>query len=346
MRILAAIFVTLCVARSAPAEEPPSPWQVEGRASIGPSYDTNAARESAGNGVVADEAMVLLGGVDASWRGLEGHLTTLSWDGGAKVFESERGQDQLINQVIAGHTLRLAPWLVGSGELRGKDRRSRDHEREYTDLAGTAAIDLATLPLVPRLHGGFRSFQARGPLDAEDASFEGPFGGVTLRLRPFSRHVASAGYELAARFFPEGRNGIEDRNALVHLGQLGWTWRSKIVLGGGYLLAVTDGNELGTDSLRHRFHALLGTKLPGELFLNVQAALQLLSFPDGIATSTRTRLELDEDESLSSVTAKLSRPIGVGLSVEARYQLHAATFTAPGLSFERHEAGMALAWRF
>ena len=90
----------------------------------------------------------------------------------------------------------------------------------------------------------------------------------------------------------------------------------------------------------------IGAKLPGELFLNVQAALQILAF-DEIATGAQELLQIDEDESLSSLTAKISRPIGEGLSVEARYQLYAATFVDPGaLSYERHETGLALAWRF
>jgi len=96
--------------------------------------------------------------------------------------------------------------------------------------------------------------------------------------------------------------------------------------------------------VRHRLHLLLGAHLPLELMLGAQAVLQLVRFPEGF------RLDqfavADDEETLSSLSLKLARPIGAGLSLEARYQLHLATFVKADLAYERHLLGTAVTWRF
>ena len=332
-RLLALAFVLALAAPAAAQERRALEW--EGRLTLGPGWDTNVQRRSAGPGVVADGTLFLLGGADLRWRQGEGHLTTLSWDGGSRVFAENGGEDQLAHLLAASHALQLGEAWVAGAELRRRDQLLRDGERDAAETAGNLFVAWDAHQLfAPRLRAGWRRFDW---WPDERWSGEGPWAGITVQARPWRRHVASAGYEAHLRDHPE-------RRETLHQGHLGWSWRGPILLSGGYLLGHATSDRPGYASVRHRFQALLGARLPAGLLLNAQAVLQLVRFPEGFRLDQFT--VADDEESLSSLSLKLARPIGAGLSVEARYQLHLATFVRADLSYERHLLGTAVTWRF
>lgn len=334
MRRLLAAAVVLAACATARAEAPPA-LQFEGRLTAGPAYDSNVRRRSAGTGVVASPGLFLLAGADLVWRPADGQATTFSWDGGSRLFAETSAGNQVVQLVGARHALRLSPDFVASAELRRKDQALRSSERDSADTLGSVAIDWqATERIAPRVRVGWRRFDW---WPSETWSAQGPFTGLSVQLRPFQRHTATAGWEVHVRDYP-------GRRETAHDGEVTWTWRSRVLLSGGYLFGVADSDVRGYATVRHRLHALLGAPLPFGLVLNAQAVLQLVSFPEGFQLDQFT--VADDEENLSSVSLKVARPIGHGLSVEARYQLHLATFVRAGLDYERHVLGTALTWRF
>jgi len=241
----------------------------------------------------------------------------------------------VVQLLTAGHALRLGEDFVASAELRRKDQVLRSHERDSADTLGSLALDWqATDRITPRLRVGFRRFDW---WPSETWSASGPFGGLSLQVRPFRRHVASGGWEIHLRDYP-------DRRETAHVGHLTWTWRSRVLLSGGYVFGTADSDVEGHASVRHRLQMMLGAPLPFGFVLSAQAVLQLVAFPEGFRLDQFT--VADDEETLSSASLKLSKPIGHGLSLEARYQLHLATFVRAGLEYERHVLGTALTWRF
>ncbi len=309
--------------------------EFDGRLTLGPSWDTNVRRRSAGAGVVSDEGLFLLAAGDLVWRPADGHRTSLSWDGGSRVFDEVGSEDQLVHLLTAGHALQVGEAFVAGAELRRRDQLLRSGARSSADSAGSLFLEWQGMPrLVPRLRAGWRRFDW---WPDETWSATGPWGGLSLQARPFARHLASAGYEAHLREFP-------DRREVLHQGHLGWTWRSGVVLSGSYLLGVAGSDVPGYASVRHRFQLLFGSRLPAGFLLNAQAVLQLVEFPEGFRLDQFT--VADDEESLSSLSLKLARPLGSGLSIEARYQLHLATFVKADLTYERHVLATALTWRF
>ncbi len=332
-RLLAALAVLATCAPARAATQPA--LQFEGRLTAGPSYDTNVRRRSSGTGVLADEGLFLLGAADLLWRPADGHATTLSWDAGGRVFDEVGAEDQLVQLLAAGHAMRIGQSWVASAELRRKDQALRSGERDSADTSGYVALELqATDWLAPRVRAGFRRFDW-WPDDTWSGS--GPWGGVSVQLRPARRHTATAGWDVHLRDYP-------GRRETAHYGQLGWTWRSRVLLSGGYLLGLTDSDVGGYETVRHRLQLLVGAPLPAGFVVNGQAVLQLVSFPEGFRLDQFTTA--DDEESLSSLSLKVARPIGGGVSLEARYQFHLATFVRAGLEYERHVVGTAVTWRF
>jgi len=332
-RLLVLLLALLAAAPAAAAET--RALEVEGRLTLGPAWDSNVQRQSAGPGVVADATLFLLAGADLRWRQGEDHLTSLSWDGGSRVFAATGSEDQLAHLLAASHALRLDERWTAGVELRRRDQLLRDGARDSSDTAGNLLLAWEAHPLfAPRLRAGWRRFDW-WPDDRW--SGEGPWAGIGIQARPFARHVASAGFESHLRDHP-------GRREVLHQAHLGWSWRGPLLLSGGYLLGHAASDRPGYASIRHRFQVLLGARLPARLLLSAQGVLQLVRFPEGFRLDQFT--VADDEESLSSLSLKLARPIGAGLSVEARYQLHLATFLRADLAYERHVLGTAVTWRF
>lgn len=326
------IALAVCAASSARAEES---LAFEGRLSLAPGWDTNVGRQSAGPGVVADAALSALAALDLRWQPADGHLTSASWHGGTRVFADHGAEDQVAHVLTAGHALRFADAWVGAVRVRRRDQRLRSGARDASDTAGQLSLRWEVARrFAPELRLGWRRFDW---WPDERWSGAGPTAGLGIEVRPFARHRAEAGWEAQVRTHPE-------RREISQHGHLAWSWRGPVLLSGGYLLGFAESDVAGFAHVRHRLHLLLGAHLPLELMLGAQAVLQLVRFPEGF------RLDqfavADDEETLSSLSLKLARPIGAGLSLEARYQLHLATFVKADLAYERHLLGTAVTWRF
>ncbi len=338
-----AVLLLAGAARAADDEEGP----VRARLSAGPVWDSNATRVPEDQGAVADGALQLVGGLDGVFRAGD-HGLGLELDAGGKLFLEQRGQDQVVVRGGATDALRVGERLVLVGELSAKDKTLRSGDRDYTDLGASAGADLGPFAGVrPRLRAGFRRFVYK-PDDRFTS--HGPYASAALVAAPFRRHQAIVGYELAYRTYPDGSAFDEagarlgTRHDLLQTGHVGWSYRSRVMLSGGYALTVDDANGVGFSTERHRVHALVGTKLPLEVLVAAQGSFQLLRFPDGFLVSPELLL-VEDDENLSSVGVKLSRPLSDEVSLELRWQVYASTFARTDLRFVRQVGGLGVSLR-
>lgn len=96
-------------------------------------------------------------------------------------------------------------------------------------------------------------------------------------------------------------------------------YKGKIGLQLGYLMRWTKSNSFGENYWRHNWWALFSTRLWGQWVAMLQASYQYYQYTDGMSSQG---LFLIDDESRSSVTAKISCPIWNKLDVETKYSLY------------------------
>lgn len=96
-------------------------------------------------------------------------------------------------------------------------------------------------------------------------------------------------------------------------------YKGRIGLQLGYLIRWVKSNSFGENHWRHNWWVLFSTHLWGQWVAMLQASYQYFQYTDGAFSQG---LFLIDDESRSSVTAKISCPIWKKLDVETKYSLH------------------------
>jgi hypothetical protein len=318
--------------------------RVDGGLALSPVWDSNP-RRTTGAPPVSDGALLLLGDGALWYLPTDSQRLSLSWEGGARIYGSERAQDELINRLRLLHEIAFGSVLQTRLGASLEDHAVRDGDREFTTLGGEAELEV--LPdawISPRLRGSLRRFDY-----APDPrwSFDGHGASLGFGLRPGGHHLLAAAVEQQWLDFGEVRTDGEERHDRLRSLSLDWTHRGRVIVGSGWQLAENETNAPGNRWVRHRLHALFGGRLPFlDLLLTARATLQLLRFSDGLQIDPEfLHIEQERGENLSSVSLKLSRPLGEYLSLELRYQLHASTFLERVLPYERHMAGAGVAIR-
>jgi hypothetical protein len=95
-------------------------------------------------------------------------------------------------------------------------------------------------------------------------------------------------------------------------------YKGRIGLQFGYLIRWVKSNSFGENHWRHNWWVLFSTRLWGPWVAMLQASYQYFQYTDG---GYSQGLFLVDDESRSSITAKVSCPIWKKLDMEAKYSL-------------------------
>lgn len=268
---------------------------------------------------------------------------------GGRLFASQQDANVLVQAARVSAAAEVGQALTLGVEGRAKDRRAGSRGRAYTDLVGGPFVALsASRALSFELHAALHRFLYR---DAFDYSFGA--GELTLTARErLSRHHAlslslfGAGERYGVEAVDEAGLGRGERRVDRRLGgEVGYRYRGPFALSVAYRLEQVGSNSFGEAQLRHRLSATAGVRLPWKVLLLFQGALQLTSYPDGVFLSPQILL-LEDEEGLTSATARLVRPVNAHLDLELRYGLYQTRLSQNGLSYLRQLATAGATVRF
>ncbi len=320
-------------------------------ASAGPGYDSNP-RRTVGQESAFDPMVYLTATGKGRLTLSEAHSLAGRFEIGAKKFVAVQDEDVLVQQLDLAYGAQLGDWILGADGL-AKLRHSRGGARDYTDLDAGLFVDCALSRRAGlRLEAGVRRF-----LYSPDPGFDalGARGALSARWSPARRHVLSAALSLAlpayAALARRSQAEVSDvhRKDRVVGAQVTYAFRGPLALQATYAFFEVDSNSFGEKSSRHRISAAATGRLPLGLIGTVQVAWQFIRYPDGIFLSEA--LLLQDDESQSSVVAKLALPVSSTVDLELRWALYWIALPAreagsPALSYLRQTGGLGLAVRF
>jgi hypothetical protein len=350
-RLASIALPLLCVALTAA-----TPWSVEGRAEADVGYDSNVYRNFdgvsdptlPGNGaVVGDGFLQLDGDLDVSGRPWAHQHTDLALDIGGRLFASQWEEDTLVGAATLVHDIGLSRKLSLRFDASGKDKWVENDDRAFADYGAGVALSLG--PWAKTRFDVRAGYQAFVYFPDTDFSELGPSFSISLSSTPWTRQTLAVGYRLMPQFyqgpqvFPSGAEAGQ-RFDWYHLATASYTLQAPIVLSVIYSFIDDDSDSYGESYLRNRVQLVVGAALPWELFLVGMAAVQLTSYPDGLYLSPELLL-LEDDDDLDEVGVKISKDVGKGFSIEARYGFYYNGLQQNGLTYERHVAYLGVAWR-
>ena len=318
-------------------------------------FDTNA-RRVIGETSVTDAFAALNAMARGSLLLGDAHLLSGRYDLGLKKFYDMAPEDLIVQQLALGYAPRVGAWSF-SVDARVKIRSSRNGLRDYLDIHG----DVAAVRQLPcgwslRLEAGGRNF--RYPLQEEYGFADGhaALWGLWQIRRSMRLALGIQGtmpYYLGDARLPDASYDTGRRRHDKTLAvQLKFSWRGPVALQAGYLWVGNWSNAFGESFQRHRIFGAVTARLPWSVFAGIHVAWQTLHYPDGLFLSDELiDLMLYDDESQSSSTLKLSRPIIQGhLDVELRYKLAwvdlPRRYGDASLSYLRQVGTLGLAGRF
>jgi hypothetical protein len=289
----------------------------------------------------------------------DGQLLTLGATAAGKIFDAPAARDEDVaiaqsslawqESVGPRTTLTLAGGYYEAFQAQPANLIDASERRDFRSLAPTVKLDL--LPsdaLELTVSAGYRNFLfkpdrdedfdattaavelrwARPPDDGADweastgASFEDRFFGGPA----YTIDCPSDGVPLPAALACSGPDRRHDHFLLSHLEV---TRTGRVLSGLGYGFSYNGSNSYGQTVLRHILTARFAAPLPGGLTLaaRIDLSLAYYSQPQIIgqiaAGNTFSSFESIEDENRSSARFDLSREVGGGLRLLARYTFYA-----------------------
>ena len=300
--------------------------RVSGEATVTVSggVDTNA-RRVIGETAVTD-AFAGLSGMARGNLFLGRHqLLQGRYDIGLKKFYDLDAEDLIVQRLSLGYAARAGAWTF-EADAKGKLRSSRNGLRDYLDLEGELS---ARRRLGSRfsLKGelGVRHF--RYPHEDDYGFWAGQLGlwGFWQVHRRVQLALGVRGalptYEGMARA-PDATYGTDARRDRLVSVQLQASYRGPVALQAGYLWVGSWSNSFGESFQRQRLFAAMTARLPWSIFVGLHLAWQSLHYPDGLFLSDDLiDLLLYDDESQSSSTLKVARPLSRFFEIELKYTL-------------------------
>jgi hypothetical protein len=335
-----------------------APWSFEGHAAADVGYDSNVYRNFEGvpydatlpgDGAVVGDGFLQLGGdLDLLGRPWAHQQTELVAQLGARLFDEQSPEDTLVGQASLTHDIGLTHKLVLRFDLSGKDKWVDDGDRAYADYGGGVGLSIGPyLKTRLDLRIGYRSFDYFPDTDYSEL---GPALSAALVSSPWKHQTLFASYRLFPQFYegpqtyyPNGATSGQ-RFDWYHVASAGYTYRGPVVLSATYSFIDDDSDSYGESFLRHRVELLAGVALPWELYVVATGALQFTSFPDGLYLSPELLL-LEDDDDLDEISVKISRDLGKGFGVEARYGYYRNDLQQNGETYERQVAYVGIVYR-
>jgi hypothetical protein len=344
MRAWAIAALTAAVA---PLQSPRAEMSGTVRVSSGVGIDTNVRRDYAQLGAQAD-AFAFINGAGRAQLVSERARAAGEYELGGRMFLLTPEESVLVQALNAEGSLRASE-NVGIGlHGRGKDRRGG--QREYTDLAGGSFVDVApSRDWDVRAEAGIRRFIYRPFFPY---SFTAAELTTAARYRLAPRHSFALTGSIDLRFFnasaqtdPRGdaNAAAPQRQDVGFLGGLSYTYRGPLLLTLSYSFGGASSNSFGETFFRHRLTGSAGLRMPWEVTLLAQVALQLTHYPDGAYSSPE--LVLLEDDNQNSLSLKLLRPLSGHLDAELTFAAYHAKLPQNGLTYDRQVAWIGVAWR-
>jgi hypothetical protein len=267
---------------------------------------------------------------------------------GARKFLQLLSEDVLVQSGSVEGVLSLGPsWSIGL-EGRGKDRRGG--ARDYSDLFGGPFVALAAGAWDIRLRTAAHRFVYRPDFSY---SFKAMEIGMTGQYRLSRRHALLLVFDAGIRNYDANSRpdpslppppSVTGRQDVAVLGGAGYSYRGPIALTLTYSYGDTRSNSFGETTLRHRLALTAAARLPGDLTVVGQAALQRTRYPDGPYRGP-PEIILLEDDNHNSVALKLLRPVLTDLELELRLALYSDRLPQNKLTYLREVASMGFVWR-
>lgn len=343
---LASVLVCLVASLATAAE-----WRGAARLWAGPGFDTNAARDYAlpGEGTRGDAFLFGLGQAQGRLAFAERFTLLGDYEVAGRKFVTMPSEDTVLQNARLELNVGLLP-VVGVG-VQGRVRDRHGAGRGYTDLQGGAVLDLSPHRQVD-LRFGFGAhrflYWPRFPY-----SFHGPEGSLNVTYRFNRAHRMTAYGSFMARTFNDsaraapgddtvGRPIRED--SYFNVG-VSWAYRGPFQLSAGYGYFDDTSNAWGETVRRHRLTVTGGVRLPWKLTLMSSLVGQLSSYPQGVYLSPELMV-VEDDESGSSLTVKLVRPVSRHVEVDVRYAGYLNFLPQNAFIYLRHvvSVGVAVAY--
>lgn len=329
-------------------------FKAHGRLWLGPGFDSNARREFVSSNVATQPDAFLFG-----LGQLEGMLTFADrfrvvggYDVGARKFILLPTEDTIVQSAQLEGTVAFARYFAFGVSGRVRDRRGA--ARDYTDLQGGAVLDFFPDPKV----------EVRAAINAHRFlfynrfaySFWGPDGWVSARYRFDRRHSVSVmggfnprTYNSDARVRP-GPEGSEVpparvRQDSVFMASASYSFRGPFHFSFSYGYYDQTSNSFGETIRRHRLSATGGFMLPWKLTVLASITWQPSIFPDGVYLAPDLTV-VEDDETVSSATLKIMRPITSWLDVDVRYAGYLGIFPDNAFTYWRHVFSVGLSASF
>jgi hypothetical protein len=331
-------------------------WSGSARGQISAGVDTNPGRDFISDGGTATpdgfaQAIVnLAGGVDVGPLSVDA-----TYDFGGRKFVTQPQDDTIIQSASVFATVFMPRGFSLGLEGRARDRRGA--ERDYTDLMSDLVLGYAPdNQLDFRLRGGYHRFLFWVEGGFRE-SFWAPEAGLTVRYR-FNKHHSisffgdysyrtynSPIYELQVDGSVQPDPGTVRVDPYFAVGA-SYSYKGPVNVTLSYSYIDNTGTQsYGEKYSQHRIGLLFGVAIPWDLTFLLNGQLRFSNYPDGIFFSADI-LTLMDDENLSSVSAKLMRPIGEHVEVDLRYAFYYGTLPQNGFLYLRHTASVGVSVHF
>jgi hypothetical protein len=344
------------------------------RVEVGTEYDSNPDRaEQIANYVpplppanASPLARLVASGSWASALGQSGALALSGAVAGKRFFDqAARGDDVLILQTGANGTLRVAGRTVlgVAGSYYDAFQRGPVDRRDFRSLAPTLRIEQGfarTMQIT--LGGGYRWFTFKPD---DNFSFAGPTAFVTARqIFPGNLERAEADWEWTAGASLEWRgfDGLACASAdcaaassfgsrrldRFWVGHVELVRTTAFLLAAGAALHLNQSNSYGEGLIRGVFHARTVVPLPWALSLSSRADLVATHYWNSLLLAQAdpnagAPLVSIEDENRSTLRIELSRPLGQGFELGARYVIYSSFPGSGSVDYRRQTALLYLA---
>lgn len=294
------------------------------------------------------------------------HLGWLRYTLGWKRFFLVHGEDAIVQEAQAVYYARLHRRILLGGQWTATDLRRVNQSREFSQMRGLLLLHwLAPKGWRLTLQGGYGGFLFRH-LEAFDAakiegfthqerySNHGDTYGVVLRKR-FHRVFRMWGsYRFARQFFAVQRSHNDkkvcsvssraQRADLQHLAGLGLRMLYRVLLDASYRLVVHHAGACNESYLGHQLLLRLGIRPFWKLYFVTELNVQFRVFLDGAPFNPS--LTSTQEDSLTTLTFRLSRPILKHLHANIRYSYFANWFGTGINQYERHLFLLGLSFRY